>query len=312
MIYTNFSEKYESQVIDLWNRCLFIDQIDEEEFRFKSILDDNFDTSMSHVVLDENKVVGFAYATKRKFPYLERGLEPDRGWINVLFVDPDYRRQNIGTKIYKMLEDNLIKLGTKEITLAAYSPNYYFYGVDEDNYPEAKSFYENLGYEAKEFHYSMGMDLTDFVPNDDILEKKKQLEDKGYQFTLFENNRSLEMLEFLKNEFGGGWKRNALFSMRNKTAEDNIIMVLDSDGRICGFSMSAIDNNPYRFGPIGIAEKNRNDGIGSVLLNYSFLHMKNKGLNKMFFHTTDEAGKRYYERNGLHVIRTVRNYRKKV
>ena len=32
-------------------------------------------------------VVGFILATKRIFPYLERGLEPDRGWINVLFVD---------------------------------------------------------------------------------------------------------------------------------------------------------------------------------------------------------------------------------
>lgn len=312
MDYIHFSEKYEKQVINLWNECLFIDKIDDETFRFKTILDDNFDANLSYVAIDENKVVGFGYATKRKFPYLERGLEPDRGFINVLFVDKNYRRQGIGTTIYKKMEEDLVCLGAKEITLAAYSPSYYFYGVDESNYPEAKLFYESLGYEAKELHYSMGMDLSNFNISKSVLDKKKQLEDKGYKFTSFTNERCLELLEFLKNEFGGGWKRNALLAMRNNVAEELIILVLDSEDKICGFSMSAIDNNPYRFGPIGIAAEKRNEGIGSVLLNYSFLHMKNRGLNKMFFFTTDDLGKRYYERNGLHVIRTVRNYRKKI
>ena len=312
MNYIHFNEKYESQVVSLWNECLYIDQIDIDTFRQKAILDDNFDPELSWLALDDEKVIGFIYGTKRKFPYLERGLEPERGWINVIFVHHKYRRQGIGTKLYILVETKLKELGVKEITLAAYSPSYFFYGVDDVNYSESGPFFKSKGYDAKELHYSMGMNLVDFVMPEHIVQKKKALEEKGYSFITFKNIYSLELLEFLKNEFGGGWKRNALLAMRNNTAENLIILVLNKEDKICGFSMSAIDGNPYRFGPIGVSAQLRNEGIGSVLLNYSFLHMKDRGLDRMFFMTTDEPGRRYYERNGLHVIRTVKNYRKNI
>lgn len=312
MEYINYNQNYEKAVVDLWNKCLFFDQIDVNTFRQKAIFDDNFDSNLCWVALDNEKIVGFIMATKRKFPYLERGLEPDRGWINVMFVDPDYQRKGIGKTLYLKAEDALKEKGVKEITLAMYSPNYFFGGVDEVNYPGAMYFFKAMGYDAKELHYSMGRDLTNFELSEEIKEKKKILENKGYVFTHFNYNRCLDMLEFLKDEFGGGWKRNALMAMRNNTAQDLIIMVLDKDNNICGFSTSAIDGNVERFGPIGVSESKRNDGIGSVLLNYSFKCMHDRGINRMFFMTTDEPGKRYYERNGLTVIRTIRNYRKNI
>lgn len=312
MKYIHFEDKYIKDVVELWNKCLFCDQIDEFSFRFKAILDDNFDPNMSYIVIEDDRVIAFAYATKRKFPYLEKGLEKEKGWINVLFVDPDYRRKGIGTKLYQLLEKDLLDLDTKQIILAAYSPSYFFYGLDEDNYPEAISFYERMGFEAKEYHYSMGRDLNDFQIDDITLEKKKNLEDNGYRFISFENKYSLQLLEFLKNEFGGGWKRNALMAMRDGIAEDVIIIVLDKDDKICGFSMSAIDKNPRRFGPIGIGKDKRNEGIGSVLLNYSLMHLKQRNLDSIFFMTTDEDGKRYYERNSFYLIRTVRTYLKNI
>jgi GNAT superfamily N-acetyltransferase len=45
-------------------------------------------------------------ATKRKFPYLERGLEPTRGWINVMFVDEAYRRKGVGEALVLKAERN--------------------------------------------------------------------------------------------------------------------------------------------------------------------------------------------------------------
>lgn len=310
--YINFDSKYENKLIELWNKCLFFDRIDIDTFRQKAIFDDNFDANLTWLALDGERLIGFIMATKRKFPYLERGLEPDRGWINVMFVDCDYRRQGIGKTLYYKAEEALKKLGIKEITLAAYSPSYFFGGVDEVNYVESGPFFKSLGYDAKELHYSMGINIKNFRLNNTILEKKKAIEHKGYSFSKFDYQYSWELLEFLRNEFGGGWKRNALMAMRNNTAQDVIILVLDKEGKICGFSMSAIDGNPQRFGPIGIAEKCRNDGIGSVLLNYSFLCMSERGIEKVFFMTTDEPGKRYYERNGLSIIRTIRNYRKNI
>ena len=78
-------------------------------------------------------------------------------------------------------------------------------------------------------------------------------------------------------------------AMQNQTAEDVILLVLDPEGKICGFSMRAIDGNPMRFGPIGIASKQRNTGLGSVLLEWSCDEMAKKGIERMFFMTTDAA-----------------------
>ena len=308
--YKNFTQAYERAVVDLWNKCVWFDPITVNKFRKQALFDDNFDPNLCWVALDAGLPVGFVMSTKRKFPYLERGLEPDRGWINVIFVGEEYRRQGVGTHLCDLAENKLKELGTKEITLAAYSPNYFFGGLDEEHYPEASAFFLNRGYSSLSKHYSMGRNLFGFDLSDECKKKMQVAEEKGYRFKHFTFDYSLELLEFLKNEFGGGWKRNALMSMRSRTAEELILLVLDKDGKICGFSMSAIDDNPMRFGPIGIAKSKRNEGLGSVLLEYSMKEMENRGIHYMFFMTTDEPGRRYYERNGLSVIRTCSDYRK--
>lgn len=312
MEYINYSQVYDEQLIELWNKELFFDPISLQTFQYKALFDENFDSDLCLMALDNNKLVGFIMATKRKFPYLDRGLEPLRAWINVMFVDKEYQNKGIGEHLYKTIENKLIVLGVKEITLAAYSPNYFFGGVDTINYPLAKSFFEKMGYQNKGIHYSMGMNLHGFNINENIKNKYNALIEKGYEFRKFDYTYSLELLAFLKKEFGGGWKRNALIAMQKRTAQDLIMMVLDADKKICGFAMSAIDNNPMRFGPIGIAESKRDEGIGSVLLNYYFYDMAKRGIYRMYFMTTDEPGKRYYERNGLSVIRTLTEYRKEI
>lgn len=306
----NYSQKYEKEVVELWNECCFADSITVDIFRQKTLLDDNFDSTLAWVALDENKVVGFIHATKRIFPYMERGLEEERGWINVMFVHSKYRQKGIGKQLYQLAEKELLARGVKNITLAAYSPNYYFAGLDSDNYAEAVKFFENQGYKALEEHYSMGMDLHGYLIPEKIKEKKERLEKEGYKFITFDYFYTLELLDFLKNEFGGGWKRNAFLSMKNKKAVETILLVLNPDNEICGFCMSDIDNNPMRFGPIGISKKERDKGLGTILLALKCKQMCNQGIYHMFFMSTEKNARRYYERNGLKVIRRYIDYRK--
>lgn len=136
-ILEKFSQKWENNVVDLWNRCCPNDPITLERFRKQALFDENYDPQLCWIAQSEGKVIGFVLATHRKFPYLERGLEPERGWINVLFIDPDFRCKGIGKSLYQTVENKLIQLGVNEITLGAYSPNYFFSGLDEKNYPEA-------------------------------------------------------------------------------------------------------------------------------------------------------------------------------
>ena len=308
----HYSQKYESEVVECWNRNCTFDPIDVKKFRKQALFDDNFDANLCYIALQEDHVIGFIMATKRKFPYLERGLEPERGWINVMFVDEEYRHKGIGQQLLDKAENSLIELGVKNITLGAYSPNYFFWGVDPIHYSDATKFFEKNGYQALDLHYSMGKELHGYQIPKETLEKKKKAEELGYQFIKFDYKYALELLDFLKEEFGGGWKRNALMSMQKQRAEDEILLVLDKDDQIVAFCTRAIDDNPMRFGPIGVSKNHRNAGLGSILLDLGCYEMAKKGIYRMYFVTTDEPGKRYYLRHGLSVIRTTVEYRKEI
>ena len=308
----NYSQKYEKEVVDLWNKTLIADPITVHKFRIQALFDDNFDTELCFIAVEKTKVVGFLLATKRRFPYLERGLEPTRGWINVMFVDQDHKRKGIGEILVKHAEEKLKSMGALAVTLGAYSPNYFFPGIDKDNYSGAMGFFDKMGYQAGEESYSMSKDLHGYKISEETLDRLSKAQEAGFSFLNFEYKYALELLEFAKNEFGGGWKRNSLISMQNNTAEDCILLVLNNEKKIVGFSMRMIDGNPMRFGPIGVKEEVRNFGIGGILFDIMQLEMEKRGIYHLYFISTDEPGRRFYERHGVKVFRTFVDYQKTI
>lgn len=308
----NYSQKHEKEVLDLWNKTLSADLITVHKFRKQALFDDNFDTELCFAAVENDRVVGFLLATKRKFPYLERGLEPTRGWINVMFVDQEQQRKGIGEALVKRAEDKLRSMGAETVTLGAYSPNYFFPGIDKENYSSALKFFNKMGYQVGKESYSMCKDLHDYRISGETLEKLAKAQESGFSFINFEYKYALELLEFLKNEFGGGWKRNALISMQNNTAEDCILLVLDREQNIVGFCMRMIDGNPMRFGPFGVKGEVRNYGIGGILFDIMQMEMEKRGIYHLYFVSTDVPGRRFYERHGLKAFRTFVDYQKTI
>ncbi|HVI42291.1 MAG TPA: GNAT family N-acetyltransferase [Anaerovoracaceae bacterium] len=306
----NYCQRYEKEVVDLWNKSLTADPITVFKFRKQALLDDNFDTELCYTAVENDRVTGFLLATKRKFPYLERGLEPTRGWINVMFVDDGHRRKGIGEALVRKAEEKMKSMDAETVTLGAYSPNYFFPGIDIDNYGDAMKFFEKMGYLAGKESYSMCKDLHGYKISAETLDKLAKAQEAGFSFINFEYKYALELLEFLKVEFGGGWKRNALISMQNDTAEDCILLVLDREQKIAGFCMRMIDGNPMRFGPFGIKAEVRNYGVGGVLFDIMQLEMEKRGIHHLYFVSTDEPGRRFYERHGLKAFRTFADYQK--
>ena len=308
----NYNQSYEKNVVELWNKTLIADAVTLHKFRKQILFDDNFDPDLCFVAVENDRLVGFLLATKRKFPYLERGLEPTKGWINVVFVDGDYREKGVGTQLVNKAEEKLKALGVETVILGAYSPNYFFPGIDKESYQAAIHFFDQLGYQAGKESYSMCKDLHDYQISDETQDRLKKAQEAGFSFINFDYSYSLQLLEFLKTEFGGGWKRNALISMQNNTAEDCILLVLDAKQRIVGFCMRMIDGNPMRFGPIGVKDEVRNFGIGGILFDVMQWEMKKRGIYHLYFVSTDAPGRRFYERHGVTAIRTFLDYQKTI
>ena len=299
----SFQQERFQQVLTCWNQSLIYDGIDEERFKQLILLDENFNPDLFLLAMNDEKVVGFCYGIRRKIPYLERGLEENRGWIVIMGVLPEYQNQGIGTMLCDEVEKRLKDMGTKEITLCAYSPNYFFPGIDK-RYQKAISFFENRNYVYRTESVSMQRSLWDYHMADQYKEKLASLEKDGIHIIRYNDEYMLPLLNYLLENFGAGWKRNALIAMQKKEAEDTILLVVDEQKNILGFCMRKIDGNDARFGPFGVSEHLRSKGIGGVLFEYMMQEMKQKGIYYLYFLWTDGAAQRFYERHDVKVYRT--------
>lgn len=308
----NYDHRYEINIIDLWNRTLTADSINPSFFRKQILFDDNFQDDLCLLAIDDEKLVGFILGIKRVYPYLDRGLEPDRGWISVIFVDPEYQRKGIGSTLVDELENRLINKGVKRINVASYSPGYFFPGVDIKAYKDSITFFEKKNYVGLGEAVSMERSLFDHRLSDEFYNRKKIAESNGFKFTRFTYNRSFELLKFLQDNFGGGWKYNALTAIRNQFAEDTIWLALDSEDHIVGFCMRRMDGNDNRFGPFGVLESLRSHGLGYILFELMMNDMKERRLYYLFFLWTGGAGMKFYLRHGVNIYRTYQLFEKRV
>lgn len=307
----NFDQKYMEDVLQCWNSTLQYDLITKERFIELVLLDDNFQADLMKLAIIEDHCVGFCYGVKRKVPYLERGLEPQRGWISILAVNEEYQHQGIGTILVEEVEKTLKEKGTSQITLCAYSPNYFTPGIDT-RYEKGISFFEKLGYNYTSDAVSMQRDLWDYVLPEKTKDKINALKVEGIHFVPYQESFLCELLDFLLENFGSGWKRNALIAMQKKEAENTIILCLDKNDKIIGFVMRKIDGNDARFGPIGVREDLRSKGLGSILLDIMMQDMKARGIHYLYFLWTSGAAQRFYERHDFKIFRSYQLYRKEI
>jgi len=307
-----YEQTYENEVVNLWNECLSKDNISIKIFRDQVLLDDNFSNEYALIAKENNNVIGFILGVKRQIPYLERGMESEKAWIPIMFVKKEYRRLKIGKKMVQSIENKFVVLDVKKIVLAAYSPNYFFAGIDKKNYPEAIQFFEKLGYYKYGDAVSMHADLWDYAFPDSVKMKMEEAYKAGFQFQKFTYKYCLALIEFVKVNFGGGWKRNVLMAMQNNTAEQVIWIAINRDDEVVGFCMRKMDGFDNRFGPFGVLETLRSHGIGSILFNLMMKDMREQRLYFLYFLWTHGDGMRFYLRNGVKVYREFDMYQKDI
>lgn len=307
----SFQQKYFDDLLDCWNQALIYDPITKERLIEKVLLDDNFDADLLKIAVDNDCCVGFCYGIKRKFPYLERGLEPERGWISMMAVLPNYQRQGIGTALLEAVENSLKNKGCTNITLSAYSPNYFTPGIDL-RYEKALSFFEKYGYSLSYEAVSMQRELWNYILPEKTVKKIEALAQEGIRIIPYQQRYMLDLLDYLLENFGAGWKRNALMAMQHKEAEDTILLCVNDKDEILGFCMRKIDGSDARFGPIGVSESLRSKGLGGVLLDQMMFEMKSRNIAYIYFLWTSGAAQRFYDRHGFQVFRTYKLARKEL
>uniref|UniRef100_UPI0028A8E73D GNAT family N-acetyltransferase n=1 Tax=Anaerocolumna sp. TaxID=2041569 RepID=UPI0028A8E73D len=273
----SYKQEYMEQLIAGWNETLIFDPISEERFLQQVLMDENFNPNLALVLLVEDKVAGFCLGIKRRYPYLTRGLEENRGWISIMFVATQYQGKGYGKALLNEVEKRLKKEQVKEITLCAYSPNYFTPGVDL-KYEKALTFFEQSGYVKGTDAVSMQKNLFSYSIPPETQDMIVQLKEEGISFITYSLSYMEKLLEFVEGEFDAGWVRNILQAIRNGEAEDTILIATDKENQIIGYCMRKIDGNDARFGPIGVKESVRSKGIGGILFDLQMREMQKRGI----------------------------------
>lgn len=302
-IVRNYRNADEAAVIALWNNCLTRDPINRNVFHQRITLDVNFD-ECSHFVAEANgRIIGYGYGMYRIYPYEERGIEPDRGWVQIVFVEPDYRQQGVGRALVAAIENRLHAQGKTDIGVASYSPHYFFPGPDRDAYPEAVKFFEALGYTDVTDAVGMDIVLYDFKVPAEICDLERKIAREGYMVKMFSGEYTLPIMQFMKKKFPGGWVRNIRECLLKGRGSEDCVICVDQTDAVVGFALRAIDGLPGHFGPFGVAEELRSHGLGKVLFYKMLHHMYCEGTYHCWLAWTGGKAQVFYERAGMRVCK---------
>jgi GNAT superfamily N-acetyltransferase len=281
------------QVVLLQNQCMPQDSVNSAVFQRKVLLDQNFDLRGCLVAEDQGKIVGFILGLRRLFKIEDSPDDSDKGWITLFFVHPDYREQGIGTALLEACESFLRSENRKTVWISSYAPNYFIPGVDVNAHEEAHRFLQHHGYVELVRPLSMDARLIQLETPDWVKQKQCEREQEGYRFEFFTPERTLELLDFMKQHFPGDWQRFAREKMTGITLGRNLpdeITLAIKDNKIEGFAQFEGE----RFGPFGVNANLRGNGLGAILLFKTLNQMRAKGMhNAWFLWTSDQVAKLY-------------------
>jgi ribosomal protein S18 acetylase RimI-like enzyme len=292
----------EAPLVALWNAALPQDPIDVQIFRRKVLLDPNFDREWLLVAETEDGLAGFCLCLRRRVPMGSGGLEPERGWITAFGVAPERRRQGVGTALLGSALALFRSADRREVLIASYVPNYFVPGVDEVHYADGLAFLRKRGFEVTSRPLSMDANivLLDYAP---YRPREEALREQGIEVRALQGHEVPLLLAYLEAHASPDWLREArellIDTTRGLASLDQITVAVQGDS-VVGYCQFRGEH----FGPFGVREDLRGQGIGTVLLARCLQTMRQHGLhNAWVLWTSDENAERVYSKLGFRKTR---------
>lgn len=266
----NFSEEYLKETAKLCRQSLTGDVMPDHLLREKTLLDPDYRPELTLLYINEeiNEVIGFIQGVIR-----ER-KEGKIGYIKILCVAKDYRRQKIASRLFYNIEEKFNDEGVHLIRAGESYPNYLFPGVDPF-YTEAVCFFEINGFVKFNDTANLIVELTqqNFCTKDE----EKKLQNENIYIKRAEQKDKDKIIEWLNASFAG-WIPEVTEAFKNDPIS---VFISGKAGSIWAFSAYEANNKGTGwFGPMGTDIYARGKGIGAVLLKKCLYAMKEEGFTK--------------------------------
>ncbi|MFD6054070.1 GNAT family N-acetyltransferase [Agromyces sp. NPDC060279] len=290
-----------------WTAAAPRDGMTEGRFRDLVLLDRNFDERGLFVAERAGRVVGAAYAVRRRVAHHGDDLEPDTGWLPFFFVVPGERGQGLGRELVGRALGWLRDEGARRVVFSAYTPNYVLPGLDAERYPEASALLASLGFTRIEHPSAMDRSLIGYAMPEDVRERVDALRAEGWTLDSPQNDDLVPLIRIAGDAFNSDWARAIREGIVAGMPLERIIIAKNPAGEVLGWAMhGTYESVIERFGPFGVLPESRGTGLGKVLLHLTLERMTALGAHSAWFLWADEGStaSALYAKTGFAATRT--------
>lgn len=264
----SFEEQELSDVLELCNRHMEYDELSETLLREKVFDDPSYDKELIFTAWQDEKLVGFISGVTRE-------IRAEKiGYVKLMVVHSDYRRQGIGSALYEKLEEIYRKRAMHKVRVYDVPFNYFMPGIDP-RYTPAIAFFETLGFRRFADTSNMIVDLT--AQDFSTASEEEKLKTEHIEIGRAEYSDREEVMQFVDDNFPL-WRHEVSNAYNSLPVS---LHIARHDGIIKAFS--AHNGNNFGtgwFGPMGTHPDLRGKGIGGILLKRCLQDMKDWGLTE--------------------------------
>lgn len=328
MIITNLTKDSIAQVVELWNSCLeglYYKPFTIEGFEQKFLQNPNFSYNYSYICIEGNNIIGFINGVCKKDFLPGETNENTSGYLTMIMVHNDYRREGIGSKLLRALETAFKKAGKKTSEAIFFNPiNLEWYipetnGHDHPNAPgvlkdsAGHKFLLKHGYTIRAEQNSFYMTLDKLMVSDKVNLCLENLTKKKIVIEYY-NEEKHHSLNELFDDFNNELWRKEIISNVNEHKERPVIIVSDNN-EVSGFTGPLYVQPSGRgyFTGIGVKSSHSGMGIGTALFYKLCEGLRDEGavFMSLFTGVTNPARK-MYEGTGFQVVASWVNLKKEI
>lgn len=286
-------------IVALWQETMPADPVGERRFFADYILDPHFDPAYMLIASDAGRDIGFIFGMKARSDHPSDN-DAGTGIVLGVGVRSEHRRQGVGTVLFQKLESIWQEQGISRIQIGPWIPTYLAPGVDETAYPAAVPFLQRMGVTAGVQPVSMRALLTGYIPAPDVPDIESRLLADGVTVRGATSSDALALFSFSDQHFPywTSYVRSTLTAMFVHNTNSTIVVAYRGT-QLIGFALT----NGERFGPFGVDESCRGQGVGAVLLSKSLCAMRAANVHTAYFLWTSDRTARLYGRHGFEIVR---------
>lgn len=293
----------------------FLKELTFDQFKEKLLTNPDFDFSTVFGIKNEkDELIAYCLGYIRKM-YKDNPNVP--GYVNMIIVKKEYRKQGLGSKLLKHIENYFKENGRKYIQASYYLPScysWYIPNTDKHDHPCAPGirinsseyfFLLHRGYNIVGQEDAFHLDLTSYEISDSIKKILDENEKEGIKIETYDPNKHYGIDEFYKELNIYDFEK--VIRSNLELEKPYPFLVVAKDNKIVGWTGAMWNEESGRghFDGIAILSSVRGKGLGKALFSLLALYNKKGGAKFMTFYTGLNNHARYiYMGAGFKIIQS--------